>query len=156
MAMTMQLRQSGRWAIVIAIIAALGLWAFQGNDPAESATTEEGGPATVEHIEGSDLSKVTLTERANQRLDIQIGDVTEQQISGAAKLTAPYGAIFYDAMGQSWVYTNPEGLSYVRASVTIERIEKGMAVLSDGPAVGTKVVSVGAALLYGTEFGIGH
>ena len=156
MATTTQLRQTGRWAIVIAIVAALALWAFQGGNPAESATTEEGGPATVEHIEGSDLSKVTLTDQANRRLDIQLGDVTEQQINGAAKLTAPYGAIFYDAMGQSWVYTNPEGLSYVRAAVTIERIEEGMAVLSEGPAVGTKVVSVGAALLYGTEYGVGH
>jgi len=156
MATKMQMRQVGWWTIVIAIVAGLGLWALQGGDPAESATTEKGGPATVEHIEGSELGKVTLTERANQRLDIQIGEVTEQQINGATKLTAPYGAIFYDAMGRPWLYTNPDGLSYVRAAVTIERIEGGTAVLEEGPAVGTKVVSVGAALLYGTEFGVGH
>jgi hypothetical protein len=71
-------------------------------------------------------------------------------------MIVPYGAIFYDSMGNAWVYTNPEGLSYIRAAVTIERIEGDVAVLAAGPAVGTSVVSQGAALLYGTEFGVGH
>ena len=31
-----------------------------------------------------------------------------------------------------------------------------LAVLTGGPAAGTAVVSVGAAELYGTEFGVGH
>jgi hypothetical protein len=59
-------------------------------------------------------------------------------------------------MGNGWVYTNPEGLSFVRAAITIERIEGDVAILSTGPATGTAVVSQGAALLYGTEFGVGH
>ena len=71
-------------------------------------------------------------------------------------MIVPYGAIFYDSMGNAWVYTNPEGLSYIRTAVSIERIEGDVAVLAAGPEVGTAVVSQGAALLYGTEFGVGH
>ena len=91
-----------------------------------------------------------------QRIDLRLGAVTSAEINGAAKMIVPYGAIFYDSMGNAWVYTNPEGLSYIRAAVTIERIEGDVAVLAAGPEVGTAVVSQGAALLYGTEFGVGH
>jgi hypothetical protein len=59
-------------------------------------------------------------------------------------------------MGNGWVYTYPEGLCFIRAAVTIERIEGDIAVLTAGPELGTKVVSQGAALLYGAEFGVGH
>jgi hypothetical protein len=152
---SIQKRQVSLWVVVIAIVAALGIWAFQSVGPAESATTGGGKAVTIEKIEGTDLSKLTLTEHAAQRLDIQLADVTEQQIDGAATLVVPFGAVYYDPMGQAWVYTNTEGLSYVRAAITIERIEGDIAILSAGPAVGTKVVSVGAALLFGAEFGVG-
>lgn len=152
---SIQKRQASLWVIVVAIVAALGIWAFQSVGPAESATSGGGKPVTIEKIEGTDLSKLTLTERAVQRLDIQLGDVTEQQIDGAATLVVPFGSVYYDAMGVAWVYTNVEGYSYVRAPLTIERIEGDMAILSAGPAVGARIVSVGAALLFGAEFGVG-
>ena len=150
-----QKRQVSLWAVVIAIVAALSIWAFQSVGPAESATSGGGKPVTIEKIEGTELSKLTLEERAVQRLDLQLADVTEQQIDGAAKLVVPFGSVFYDANGVAWVYTNVEGYSYVRAQLTIERIEGDLAILSAGPAVGTKIVSVGAALLYGAEHGVG-
>jgi len=148
------MRNAGRWTVVVVIIAALGIWALQSGGSAAGTPKEK--PATVEHIEGSEISKVTLTERASQRLDIQTADVTEQQIDGGTKTVVAYGAVFYDSMGNAWTYTNPEPLVFVRAPLTIERIEGDMAILADGPAAGTKIVSVGAALLYGTEFGVGH
>ena len=51
------------------------------------------------------------TGRATDRISGSAA-VTEAEISGATRLTVPYGAIFYDSMGNAWVYTNPEGLSY--------------------------------------------
>ena len=152
---SIQKRQVSLWVVVIAIVAALGIWAFQSVGPAESATSGGGKVVTIEKIEGTDLSKLTLTDHAVQRIGLELADVTEQQIDGAAKLVIPFGAVFYDANGQAWAYTNPEGLSYVRAALTIERIEGDIAILSAGPAVGTKIVSVGAALLFGAEFGVG-
>src|SRR5687767_13814493 len=94
---SIQKRQVSLWVIVVAIVAALGIWAFQSVGPAESATSGGGKAVTIEKIEGTDLSKLTLEERAVQRLDIQLADVTEQQIDGVAKLVVPFGSVYYDA-----------------------------------------------------------
>ncbi len=63
----------------------------------------------------------------------------------------PYSAVYYDAKGAAWVYVNTKPLTYERRRVGVERVVGNQAVLSDGPAPGTPVVSVGAALLYGAE-----
>jgi hypothetical protein len=67
-----------------------------------------------------------------------------------------YSAVIYGAHGETWVYTNPEPLTYVRHPVTVDYIEDGTAFLSDGPASGTEVVSVGVTELFGAEFEVGH
>lgn len=74
---------------------------------------------------------------------------------GIVRKVAPYDAVLYDIRGATWVYTNPEPLVFVRHSVIIEYIDKGLAVLTEGPPSGTAIVSVGVAELYGTEFKIG-
>ncbi|MES2757779.1 MAG: hypothetical protein V4693_10430 [Pseudomonadota bacterium] len=63
----------------------------------------------------------------------------------------PYSAVYYDAKGRAWVYINSKPLTYERRPVSIERVIGNQAILSDGPAVGTPVVSTGAALLFGAE-----
>jgi hypothetical protein len=76
--------------------------------------------------------------------------------SNAPKKVVPYSAILYDLTGDTWVYTNPEPQVFVRERVDIERIDKDLAVLNTGPAVGTQVVTVGAAELYGAESRTGN
>jgi hypothetical protein len=49
--------------------------------------------------------------------------------------------------------TQPQ--KYVRRRIELLHVLDGLAVLSRGPAVGTKVVIAGAAELFGTEFGVG-
>lgn len=71
--------------------------------------------------------------------------------SADKQLVVPYSAVYYDAKGDAWVYTNTQPLVYERQRIHIKRIEGDLAVLSDGPAVGTQVVTVGASLLYGAE-----
>ena len=71
--------------------------------------------------------------------------------SDIPKRVVPYSAIIYDASGDSWVYVSPKPLEFVRQHVTIEDINQGMAVLSDGPQEGIEVVTVGAAELSGVE-----
>jgi hypothetical protein len=66
----------------------------------------------------------------------------------------PYSALVYDTNGRAWAYTSPEQLTFVRSRLTIERIEEQNVFLLDGPPPGTRVVTVGAAELYGTELGI--
>jgi hypothetical protein len=76
--------------------------------------------------------------------------------SGTPKKVVPYSAILYDAHGEAWVYTNPEALAFVRHRVSVEHVDDDKAVLGDGPDVGTKIVTVGAAELFGAELGVGH
>lgn len=109
-------------------------------------------PATVEHVAGVD--RVVLTAAAARRLAIATEPVREAQVAGATRRVIPYAAVLYDANGDTWTYTNPEPLVYVRRRVTVESIQGDRVVLADGPAPGTAVVTVGATELYGTEFGV--
>ena len=70
-------------------------------------------------------------------------------------MTIPYAAIVYDADGKTWAYVNSEGLTYMRAAVTVDEIDGDVARLSEGPPEGTPVVTTGAAELYGAEIGVG-
>jgi hypothetical protein len=45
-------------------------------------------------------------------------------------------------------------LTYLRAAVRVTHTDQALVFLADGPAVGTAVVTVGAAQLYGEELGI--
>ena len=76
--------------------------------------------------------------------------------SGTPKKVVPYAAVIYDVHGDTWVYTNPEPLVFVRSRVDIEYFDRDMAVLRDGPELGTQIVVVGAAELLGAESGVGH
>ena len=149
------MQRNRRWLVVAGLLAAgLQLSACtQQTAEADRATSE---PAKVEHVAGSDVSRLTLTARAVERLGIQTAPVRKATVEGLARTVVPYGAVLYDATGATWVYVTREPLSYLRERITVDDIEGDLAVLTDGPAVGTAVVSVGASELYGTEFGVGH
>lgn len=84
-----------------------------------------------------------------QRVQVQL-----PLASGAGtRKVVPYGAVLYDAKGKAWVYTNPEPLVFVRQPISVEYFDGDRVVLSDGPAPGTTVVTVGASELLGTEQG---
>ena len=74
--------------------------------------------------------------------------------SGLVKVV-PYAAVLYGVHGETWVYTNPEPLVYVREPITIDYIEGDLAVLLEGPPAGTQVVTIGGAELLGAENGVG-
>jgi hypothetical protein len=115
-------------------------------------------PAEVERIAGSDLSKLTLTARAMERIDLKTVQVREVRNLRSASLrkVVPYSSLIYDGQGQTWIYTSPAPGTFVRQKVDVDYIDGDMAVLSDGPPNGTVVASVGVAELYGTEFTVGH
>lgn len=236
--------------LVILIFAALQMAACRQ----ASVTADKIEPAQVEAIEGSDLKRVILTERAAERIDLQTAPVTEEMVirqqrvggqlvsagalslpdagvvaqislsaseleridqsqpvrvlplsgdatnavtaqlaqvssasasnarqslyytldsqsvsltegqriyaeltllgSGQQRLVVPYAAVIYDTTGQAWVYTNPEPLVFVREPITVDYIEGNRAILNEGPAVGTAVVTVGGSLLFGAETGV--
>ena len=149
------MRHGKRWVAVVGLLIAAPQLAACTQTSAGATGKEE--PARVEHLEGSPgVSRLTLTAKADERLGIRTKPVIAGRIAGSRRLVIPYGAVLYDADGAAWVYVNPEPLTYVRERVTVDYIQGGQAVLTDGPPEGTPVVSVGAAELYGTETGVGH
>lgn len=146
---------SKRWMAALVMIAVLQLSGC-GQAPASSAGDDDsGGPATVERLAGTDLSRVILTAEAVKRLGIETAPVREAKVRGTQRKVVPYSAVIYDLHGETWVYTNPQPLTYVRDSISVDYIDGDLAVLSKGPPSGTVVVTVGAPELYGTEFGVG-
>jgi hypothetical protein len=137
-----------RWAtmLLIAGAALLGLLGCGGSS--ESSSSDEA--ARVEHVEGTDLSRVILTPEAAQRLDIHTAPV--RRAAGGTEI--PYSAVFYETNGETWAYVTPAPLTFVRERIVVDRIDGDRALLSSGPSPGTKVATVGVAELYGAESGI--
>jgi hypothetical protein len=140
------------WIAVIVIVTGLAV-------PACSHTTvEEGGgqePASVEPVEGTSLSRVTLSADAAHRLDVQTAPVSKFRGSGGGKqIVIPYSAVIYDPQGDTWTYTSPEHLVFVRSAIRVDRIDGSKAILFSGPSPGTEVVTVGAPELLGVEYPI--
>ncbi len=114
-------------------------------------------PFKLEKIEGTERKRVRLEPRAAERLRLETAAVTGSPAAdgGPARIKVPYGALLYDTKGATSVYTVPEPLLFVRQPVTVESIDGGVAVLKDGPPVGTAVVTAGGSELTGIEFGVG-
>ncbi len=161
---------SNRWKpAALLLVAALGLGVSACSRG--QAAEEEGGyrDAKVEAIKGTDLARVTLSQQAAERLGIQTARVKALRVAtpgpaagagAAGKATVrkviPYAAVLYDESGNTWTFTSPAALTFVRQPIKVDFIEGDRAVLSAGPAVGTTVVTVGAAELLGTELGVGE
>lgn len=137
----------------IALALGLALTACSSTSYADPAGNER--PAKVEAISGSTLKRITLLEKAANRIGVKTAPVTELLVDGQMLKSVPYSALLYDPAGKTWVYTNPEKLVFIRHEIKVLRIEKNQVILSEGPAIGTQVVTVAVAELYGAEVGIG-
>jgi membrane fusion protein, heavy metal efflux system len=71
----------------------------------------------------------------------------------AESKVVPYAAILYDLNGGAWVYEAMGKHVFARRRVIVDHVMGTEAVLAMGPKPGTKVVTDGAAELFGTEFG---
>lgn len=112
----------------------------------KSNRAEKVDPVKLEPIVGTEFKRVILTDKAAQRIGIQTVSV-----QGTA---VPYSALIYDTRGNTWIYTNPEPLIFVRQSVMVDHIEGEQAILSKPLEAETTVVIVGVAELYGAETGV--
>lgn len=137
-------------------LVALALVAAAVSLPACGGTSSgsDGGyePSGLAEIPGSDVKRVTLTAEGARRVGIRTAPVA---VRSAVKVI-PHAAVLYEEDGDTFVYTSPERLSYVRAPIEIDRVEGDRALLDDGPPAGTQVVTVGGAELLGSEFEVEH
>jgi hypothetical protein len=130
------------------LVLAIGAVPLAGCTEVETETATGYEPSTLEPVKGNDdLQRVTFTEEGAKRVDLQTAAVRR---SGAHKVV-PYAALIYDPEGKTYVYTSPKPLEYLRAEVKVDRIEGDRVLVSRGPPAGTRVVTVGAAEVYGTE-----
>jgi hypothetical protein len=154
------MRQRSRWTAAILLALCLTLSGCQ--QASEEEETGGSGEARVDSLDGTGLKRVTLTQEAATRLGVETVPLRQEPVAPRSgkggkqsRKLAPYAAVIYDVNGAAWVYTMPQPLSYVRQRVTVDHVEGDVAVLSQGPGVGTAVVTQGVAELYGTEIGVG-
>jgi hypothetical protein len=143
-----------RWLLTLGIVLGACLQII-GCASAPAMDNSGYKPAKIVHIQGTDLNQVILTADAVKRVGIVTDVVRAQGVGATQRLVIPYAAVLYDVQGQSWVYTNPTPLTYVRASITVATITGNQVTLTAGPPAGTVIVTVGAPELYGAEYGVG-
>jgi hypothetical protein len=115
-------------------------------------------PAVVQVVPGSPVPQVRLTDQAIHRLGIVTQPVRVAAITAAGRpgqyKVIPYSAVIYDNDGSTWTYMNTFARTFRRTRITVRDIQGMTAVLTQGPAAGTQVVTVGAPELLGTEYNI--
>jgi hypothetical protein len=136
------MKHTQRWLLVSLIFAGLLLSACGPT----AAPVDKIPPSKLEPIEGTELSRVLLTEKAAQRIGVET--------VSASGMEVPYAAIIYDIEGNTWIYTNPAPLTFVRQPIVVDHIEGDTAFLAEGLPSELQVVTVGVAELYGTETGV--
>lgn len=137
------------------LLCALALTACLNKPAANHETHHAEAPSKTEKImvDGAEVTQLTLTEKARERLGI------------ASQLPRPLDAshfelatssLLYDSKGSGWVYVETQANSFIRISVEV--IDARGATLTAksrlNPAL--PVVVTGAAELYGAELGVGH
>lgn len=158
-------RRWGVWVVVGAALAAvIGVSVVTAANQSSDSTGDSAKPFSLEPytengsgVAGATagLSRVVLTEPAVKRLGLETAPVRTVSVGGQTRPVVPFSAVVYDPKGVAWVYKATEPLSYLRHKLTVDRVAGGLAVLSSGPPVGTQVVAIGAAELFGAEIEFG-
>ena len=132
-------------AALVSVMAGLALNACTEVET-ESATGYE--PSKLTPVKGSgERVRVTFTKEGAERVGLETARVR----ASGKRTIVPYSALMYDPAGKTYVYTSRTLLSYLREPVEVARIDGNRVLLSDGPAAGTRVVTVGVSEVYGTE-----
>jgi len=139
-------RRSG--ALVATLV--LGATPLAACKEVEESSSTAYEPAKLESVGSTDAKRVTFTAEGARRTGLQ----TARVLSSGRRTVVPYAALIYDGQGRTYVYTSPKPLSFLRAQVAVDRIQGDRVLLSDGPPAGTRVVTVGATEVYGTELEI--
>jgi hypothetical protein len=131
-------------AVCLALVTAAFALSACGT-PAE----EEGGEdaATVEPIKGTHTNLVILKKEASETLGIKTTAIKKE----GGREVLPDAALVYAADGHTFTYSSPKPNQYVRAEVTVDRIDGRKVILKNGPPAGTNVVTVGSQELFGLE-----
>lgn len=121
----------------------------------QDKVAEKHHPAKIEEDDQKGIVRVTLDARAAERIGITTAPVAEERVTVAhgtvTRDVLPYSALMYDNKGDTWTFTNPQPLVFVRRHVVVEDIEADRVILGESLPPGTVVVTVGAVELMGAE-----
>ncbi len=144
------------WSLIagalITALVAFGLYAAVNGDAGASGSDDGYSPAEVGPASATGVSTLTLEKPAIARLGLVTASV---RAGDKGRTVIPYSAVVYDPEGIAWTYVNSAPLTYVRKKVGVSTVNGVVAVLTSGPPIGTKVVSVGGAELFGAEIDFG-
>ncbi len=113
----------------------------------------EGPPTANAAAATADLFFTPIAEaslRLGERVSVELPLRTTEQA-----LVIPDAAILYDLQGGTWVYESLGNHVYARRRVEIAGQSGHKVLVARGLSAGQKVVTDGAAELFGTEFGAG-
>lgn len=108
-----------------------------------------------DEVQGALYYAVKIADQKSLTLGQRVRVMMALEGSGQLRKVIPYAAVIYGLKGETWVYTNPESHVYIRQAVVIDFIEGDLAVLTEGPEIGTQVVTAGSSELFGAESGVG-
>lgn len=135
-------------AAIAAVLLAVAPAACKQADAVEQEHYQASKVVPSEH---GDHPTVILTELAAKQAGLRTVPIEKSRDETAI----PYSALLYDADGQPYVFANPRGLEFHREDVEVAGVDGDVVRLSDGPAVGTRVVSDGVPLVHGAELEFG-
>ena len=125
-----------------------------GGGPAFNAVPATGPPSADPATATSDvfysLQSPGAALRPGERVSVQLPLTGSEQA-----LVVPTAAVLYDMSGGAWVYEMTGATTFVRRRIEIRSQVAGKTLVTRGIDAGKKVVTGGAAELFGTEFGAG-
>jgi len=141
-------RYRRRWiaaGVVAGCLAAVVAYTeLNGGSRALGEVAPEAAPATLKPVGDTGINRVVLSAHAARRLGIRTSPVRGSVV--------PYSALIYAADGEVWTYSQVGPLTFVRHRVVVDRIDGSRAFVGNGPPAGSRVVTTGAAELFGAEF----
>jgi hypothetical protein len=135
-----------------------------GSDDEEDTDNGEGLTAEFDEMAGLDDPEENGVATLYYSINDSAGElvtgqrlVVEISMKGAEgpRLIVPTAALLYDLNGETWIYTSPEPLHFLREPVVVDYIIGDQVVLTEGPSAGTAVAVVGVAELFGADTGVG-
>lgn len=124
-------------------------------EPSDIGTPVPGAALPADPITGALPVLYALPTGGNYRA----GERVTVQLAGresAEQCSVPASAILYDIHGDAYVYREVAARQYARKKVNLSRFDNGHAFLARPLAADTRVVTAGAAELFGFEFGNDH
>jgi hypothetical protein len=135
-----------------------------GSDDPEDDDSVQGLSAELDELVGLDDSEDSAEATLYYTVsDPQAGLVTGQRLvvevsmqgDVGPRLVVPTSALLYDLNGETWIYTSPESLHFLREPVVVDYILGDKVILKEGPPVGTVVATLAVPELFGADTGVG-